>query len=139
VTGRSGAAGERGTAGPAGEKGRAGVVDRWTSYREIWFVADKAELDDAQAAKVSEIATYLKENPSLQVGIDTTADTRESNRQHNQRIADDRLAVISDALIEAGVPASRIKSGSFDDPALRRDRRVAVLISTSNERAQADR
>jgi len=139
ATGRTGTAGERGAAGQAGEQGPAGVVDRWTSYREVWFKGDAIELDDAQTATVSDVAKYLKQNPSLQVGIDASQKTTESNRQRGQRLVDDRVAAISDALIEAGVPESRIKAGSFGDPDLRRDGRVSVLISTREERAQADR
>ena len=139
VTGRSGAAGERGTAGPAGERGVAGVVDRWTSYREIWFAPDKAEFDASQAAKVTEIAAYLKENPSLQVGIDASINTRGTDKQRLQQLCDDRVAALSKALIAAGVPDSKIQAGAFGDPDLRMDRRVEVLFSTSSERAQADR
>jgi outer membrane protein OmpA-like peptidoglycan-associated protein len=137
ASGRSGASGERGPAGPAGDQGVVGVVDRWTSYREIRFDADKAKLDESQSAKLSEVADYLKQNPSLQVGIDATVNTRGADPRI-QRLCDDRVATISDALIAAGVPQSKIKAGSFGDPKLRRDGRVEVLISTANERAQAD-
>ena len=138
VTGRSGAAGERGTAGPAGEQGPAGVVDRWTSYREIWFKADQADVEGSQSAKVAEIANYLKENPSLQVGVDASINTRGTD-ERLQRLCDDRVAAIYEALKTAGVPDSKIRAGAFGDPALRRDGRVEVLISTPTERAQANR
>jgi len=35
-------------------------------------------------------------------------------------------------LIQAGVPAYKIQTGAFGDAQLTRDRRVEVLISTSN-------
>lgn len=137
ATGRPGETGERGTAGPAGAEGAIGGIHRWTAYREIWFGADATDLDRSGNAKVAEIAKYLKDNPTLQVGIDASRTTRESDRTRSQRLVDDRVASISDALTKAGVPASRIKAGTFGDPSLRRDGRVAVLLSTSDERAQA--
>jgi len=39
---------------------------------------------------------------------------------------------VSDALIQAGVPAHRIQTGALGDEGLWRDRRFEVLISTSN-------
>jgi outer membrane protein OmpA-like peptidoglycan-associated protein len=50
----------------------------------------------------------------------------------NQDLSDRRVNTVRDALIQAGVPAYRIQAGAFGDTGLRRDRRVEVLISTSN-------
>jgi outer membrane protein OmpA-like peptidoglycan-associated protein len=41
-------------------------------------------------------------------------------------------ALVRDALIQAGVPASKIQAGAFGDTQLARDRRVEVLIRTAN-------
>jgi hypothetical protein len=36
------------------------------------------------------------------------------------------------ALIQAGVPANRIKIGAFGDVASRHDRRIGMLLATAN-------
>jgi hypothetical protein len=38
---------------------------------------------------------------------------------------------VVDALKEAGVPAYKIQTGTFGDPQLRGERRVAVLVSSN--------
>ena len=65
--------------------------------------------------RAREIAEYTNENPSYRVAIDG------SNRRH--------VGNVRDALISAGVPASKIQTGAYGDPQLRGDRRVAVLVS----------
>jgi peptidoglycan-associated lipoprotein len=129
--GRTGAAGAQGPAGPTGAQGGAGVVDHWTSYRDFWFDFDRADMQPSETAKVADIATYLKKNPSLQVAIDGSMDPRGSDPR-NPELGDRRVNAIRDSLIKAGVPAEKIKSGAFGDESLRRDRRVEVLIRTAN-------
>jgi outer membrane protein OmpA-like peptidoglycan-associated protein len=80
---------------------------------------------------VSEIARYVKANPSLKVGLDGTMDPRGLDPR-NQDLSDRRVNAIRDALIRAGVPASRIQMGAFEDTRLARDRRVAVMLCTAN-------
>jgi hypothetical protein len=41
-----------------------------------------------------------------------------------------RVGMVRNALIDAGVPAGKIQTGSLDNPQLRREGRVAVLISS---------
>ena len=49
----------------------------------------------------------------------------------NQDLSDRRISAVRDALIQAGVPASKIQSGAYGYAKLARDRRVEVLISSS--------
>jgi outer membrane protein OmpA-like peptidoglycan-associated protein len=79
--------------------------------------------------KVSDIAQYSKENPSLKIGIDGAMNTGGSNPR-NEDLSDQRVNSIRTALIKAGVPRARIQTGVFGDARLARDRRVAVLIRT---------
>ena len=102
----------------------------WTSYRDFWFANDRADLHEAEMAKVSEIATYMKNNPSVQVGIDASLDPQNHNSS-DQDMSDQRVKVIRDALVKAGVPADKITAGAFGDAKLRRDRRVEVLIASA--------
>jgi len=79
---------------------------------------------------VSEIAAYMKQNPSLRIGIDGSMDPRGTDPR-NQDLSDRRISAVRDALIQAGVPSSKIHSGAYGDAKLARDRRVEVLISSS--------
>jgi outer membrane protein OmpA-like peptidoglycan-associated protein len=50
----------------------------------------------------------------------------------DQKLSDRRVSAVRDALIQAGVPASKIEMGAFGDTRLVRDRRLEVLIKTAN-------
>jgi outer membrane protein OmpA-like peptidoglycan-associated protein len=81
--------------------------------------------------KVSEIARYMKKNPSLTLGLDGSMDPRGTDPR-NQDLCDHRVSAIRDALVQAGVPTSRIQNGAFGDTHLAHDRRVAALLCTAN-------
>lgn len=89
-------------------------------------------------SKVTEIATYLTNNPSLKLGIDATPDRR-SNDNHDRDLCDRRVSAIRQALVEAGVPTGRIEAGAFGDVKLRRDRRVEVLLISASQLTRNDR
>ncbi len=101
------------------------MVAHWTSYRDFWFESDQDAIQPLDANKLAEIAAYMKQNPSLQIGIDTFADTG------NQDLRDRRVKAVRNALIQAGVPAQKIGTGSFGAAKPRRDARVEVLFATS--------
>ena len=87
----------------------------WSLYRDFTFTADSDNFVSSDGNKAREIAEYTNENPSYRVAIDG------SNGRH--------VGNVRDALISAGVPASKIQTGAYGDPQLRGDRRVAVLVS----------
>jgi len=105
-------------------------VSCWTSYREFWFADGQADLRQAEMANVSQIATYMQNNPSLQLGIDGSLDPRNSSDRERD-LSDLRVKTIRDALVKAGVPTDKIKVGAFGDVKLRRDRRVEVLYASA--------
>jgi outer membrane protein OmpA-like peptidoglycan-associated protein len=78
---------------------------------------------------VNEIAGYMAHNPSLEIGIDGSTNPS-GGAPTNQDLNKRRVAAVHNALINAGVPASKIQAGTFGDPQLRRDGRVEVLITT---------
>ena len=125
--GPTGPAGAQGTAGQTGAQGPVGIVDRWTSFRELWFDFNRSDLQTSEMSKVSEVAAYMKQNPSLRVGIDGSMDARGTDPR-NQDLSDRRVSAVRDALIQAGVPAAKIQSGAYGDAQLARDRRVEVLV-----------
>ena len=81
--------------------------------------------------KVSEIASYMKNNPSLALGLDGSIDPRGSDPR-NHDFSNRRVKAIRDALVQVGVPISKIQIGPFGDTHLVQDRRVAVLLSSAN-------
>ena len=97
--------------------------------------------DSSETSKVPEIATYMQQNPSVQVGIDGYADPR-GTPPYNMALSQRRVSTIQDALVKAGVPSDRIETGAFGETGLKcgesteqcwqRDRRVEVLIRPRN-------
>lgn len=130
ATGASGPSGPQGITGPTGPQGPVGAIARWTNYREFWFNTGTDDIDPADAGKVTDIAAYLRQNPSLHVGIDSSTDANRAD-QRGLDLAARRGSAVRSALIAAGVPASSIRSGTFGDSRLARDGRVGVLIQTN--------
>jgi outer membrane protein OmpA-like peptidoglycan-associated protein len=131
--GPAGATGAQGPAGATGAQGVAGVVGGWQNYKQLWFDADKSDVQPSEAKKVAEIASYLKQNPSLEVGIDATENPR-GNSQTRQDIidlSDRRVKAVRESLIQAGVPSEKIKDGALGDSNLRTQRSVQVLFRTA--------
>ena len=87
----------------------------WTSYWEYTFNTNSNEILRSDRSKAKEIANYMDQNRSFRIGLDGSSERR--------------VGVVRDALMVAGVPASKIQTGAFGDPQLRRDGRVAVLVS----------
>ena len=79
--------------------------------------------------KVSEIAAYMKQNPSFRVGLDGYANPRGSDANN---LSQRRVDAVRDALVQAGVPAGNIQAGAFGDQRLSRDGRVEVLVRSIN-------
>jgi outer membrane protein OmpA-like peptidoglycan-associated protein len=95
-------------------------VNSWTTYREFYFDSQDDDIRSADMVKVSDIAAYVQQNPSLQIGID-------GNRSGKARINSVRTA-----LIQAGVPSDKIKIGDFgDDRKSGHNGSVEVLFRTA--------
>jgi outer membrane protein OmpA-like peptidoglycan-associated protein len=138
--GPQGPAGMQGVAGAAGATGAQGapaVVANWTKFNDILFDFDKADVRSNETSKVTDIATYVQQNPATMVGIDGYADPR-GTEKYNQALSERRVNAIRDALVQAGVSRNRIQAGAFGEMRLKcqeateacwqSDRRVEVLI-----------
>ena len=124
--GATGVTGPQGADGSTGQQGPTGVVHQWTSYRDFWFDGNTDVMWQGDARSIAEIADYLRQNPSLKIGIDHYNVVAPSSQDLRQR----RVTSIYNALIAAGVPDSKIDFGLFGNPSDRRTARVEVLIKS---------
>jgi outer membrane protein OmpA-like peptidoglycan-associated protein len=133
-TGATGSQGQPGiTASPAPDAAAAG----WISLRDILFDFDTAEIGPSELSKISDIATWVKQNPSVRVGIDGSTDLLRGTNRYNVALNERRTANVRDALIRTGVPADRIETGRFGvervecnestEPCAQREGRVEVM------------
>ncbi len=129
--GPTGFAGTRGPSGPTGPEGPAGIVERWTLYREYWFYNDESIIQSDDSEKAEVIVSYMKQNPSLIIGIDGYLNPNGSSSR-DQSLCDRRVIAVRDALVRSGLTSDRIKTGAFGESSDRRDRRVAVLFISDN-------
>jgi outer membrane protein OmpA-like peptidoglycan-associated protein len=114
--------------GPLAQTQHAPAGTKWTPYQDFWFDTNGGTIvHQADMIKVSDVAVYMNQDPSLQVGIDNSS----NGDQRSVDLAARRSDAIRDALIAAGAPASRISSGAYGDPQLRRDGRVQVFVRAS--------
>lgn len=129
----AGVAGPTGASGTVGEQGsierqatKAGRCD-WTLdvISRLQIRSRTGCIRPSDTSKVSDIALYMKQNPSLQIGIDTFVDAS------NQDLRNRRVNAVRVALIQDGVPTVKIGTSSFGNPNSRSDARVEVLIATA--------
>lgn len=150
MTGVQGSAGMTGVQGPAGITGAQGAPAlspspmpgvRWMSLKEIMFDYDRSDIRYSESRKPAEVAAYMSQNPSVRLGIDGYTDMRGTS-QYNPPLNQRRVAAVLDALIQAGVSADRIETGTFgtdrfqcnpsSEQCSQREGRVEVLVRASN-------
>jgi outer membrane protein OmpA-like peptidoglycan-associated protein len=126
AVGETGATGSSGTGGTQGAAGSVAQVGQWASYRVFWFEPNVSEIRVADADLMAEIATYMKQNPSLKIGIDNT-NTSDAD-SNTRRMTDRRVANLRNGLIQSGIPASRIETGTYSEPRQVNNQRVALML-----------
>ncbi len=148
MTGVQGSAGVTGVQGPAGNTGAQGAPAlspqpgvRWTLVKEFMFDYDRPDIRYSESRKPAEVATYMSQNPSVRLGIAGYTD-RQSTDQYNLPLSQRRVATVRDALIQAGVSADRIETGTFgtdrfmcnpsSEQCSQREGRVEVLARAIN-------
>jgi peptidoglycan-associated lipoprotein len=110
--GVTGSQGQPGVSNPEASPG-PGPGASWVSLRDIRFDYDNADIGSSEMKKITEIATYLNDNPTARLGIDGTTDLRRGTNKYNVSLSAQREANVRDALIRAGVPTNRMEIGSF--------------------------
>jgi outer membrane protein OmpA-like peptidoglycan-associated protein len=137
--GPAGPMGAQGPAGPAGAQAQVVAAKQWSSFRDFQFDFDMSAIRSNETSHVSDIAAYMKQNPTARVGIDGHTDPRGTDA-FNQGLSERRVNAIRDALVTAGVSDNKIHTGAFGESQLKcnesteacwqLDRRVEVLIGT---------
>jgi outer membrane protein OmpA-like peptidoglycan-associated protein len=102
------------------------------------FDYNRLEIRSAEMSKISDIAAYSSQNPSVRLGIDGSTDLLRGTNQHNAAMSQQRVANVREALIRAGVSADRIETGGFcaerakcndaSEQCSQRDGRVEVMV-----------
>jgi peptidoglycan-associated lipoprotein len=115
MTGAQGPTGQTGSQGQPGMTASPGPAAStgWISLRDIMFDFDTADIRPTEMNKISEIAAYLSQNPSVRVGIDGSTDLLRGTNRHNEKLSQQRIANVRDALIRTGVSSTRIETGRF--------------------------
>ena len=148
MTGVQGSAGITGVQGPAGITGAQGAPAsspqpglRWTLVKEFMFDFDRSDIRYSESRKPAEVAAYMSQNPSVRLGLAGYTNTQ-STDQYNLPLSQARVATVRDALIQAGVPADRIETGTFGtdrfmcnsstEQCSQREGRVEVLVRASS-------
>jgi hypothetical protein len=90
----------------------------WSLYRDYTFPGYSDDIQRSDSNKSREVADYMNQNPSSRIAIDGP----------NPRY----VHSVVESLTDAGVPAYKIQTSAVGDPQLRRERRVAVLVSAVN-------
>lgn len=85
----------------------------WIPLRDILFEHDAAKIRPSEMSKISGIAAYVNQNPSLQLGIDGSTDLLRGTHRRNTALSQRRISNVRDALIRTGVPSDRIETGRF--------------------------
>jgi len=146
--GMTGSQGQRGMTGSQGQRGvtesqsQPAAVAGWVSLRDILFDYDEADLRPSELSKISEIASYVNQNPSVRLGIDGATDLHRGTNQYNVSLSERRIDNVRDALVRTGVSADRIETGGFaaerakcdgaTEPCAQRDGRVEILARSSD-------
>jgi peptidoglycan-associated lipoprotein len=147
----TGMTGSPGPTGPTGSQGQPGTTVSpgpassaagWTSLRDILFDFDTADIRPSELSKISDIATYVTQNPSVRVGIDGSTDLLRGTNRYNTALSERRMANVRDALVRNGVSAERIEVGRFagervacndaTEQCSRREGRVEVMARSSD-------
>jgi len=83
--------------------------------RDIFFTINSTTITDKENVKVQDVIDYMKKYPQAKVTITGYADKGTGNARINARLGQNRAKTVVDALVKAGIDASRITSDSKGD------------------------
>ena len=99
---------------PASGEPVATVVPVGEPAEPIRFARASTDLDSATAGEIDRIAAFLSANPNVEIGVAGYADSRGTKLQ-NMALSKVRAESVRQALIDRGIPGSRIKAVWFGD------------------------
>jgi peptidoglycan-associated lipoprotein len=112
----------------------------------VLFDFDKADIRPDEQSKITQLAGWVKKNDGLVVRLDGYTDPR-GTEPHNMQLSERRAEAVKKALIDAGVPADRIRIAGHgehprrcmekDEACFQADRRVEVFFGTDEGSAAA--
>ena len=112
-TGQRGMTGSTGQAGYSAPQAQPATLAGWVSLRDIFFEYDKADVRASEMSKISDIAAYANQNPTVRIGVDGSTDLLRGTNRYNTALSERRITNVRDALLRAGVSADRIETGGF--------------------------
>lgn len=137
--GAAGSPGPAGAQGPAGAAGLAGADAKVPVIRDVLFAYDRSEVQADEAAKVKEIAEFVKQTDGVVVMLDGHADPRGTDK-YNLDLSRRRVVAVQEALVKEGVPPDRIATNASGlrrpkctektEECFQADRRVEVFFGT---------
>jgi len=87
-------------------------VKDWESFSNVTFDLDKSDIRADERDKIKAVADYMKQNPKLELGLAGYADPRGTN-ERNQKLSDQRVSAVTDALVKDGIPRERIRTAAL--------------------------
>jgi peptidoglycan-associated lipoprotein len=82
------------------------------NVRDIYFDYDKSDVRSDQASAIQGDITFLNQHPNIQFTIEGHCDERGST-EYNLALGSSRADAVKQALVQAGINASRIKTISY--------------------------
>lgn len=86
--------------------------EKGKSILYINFDTDKAKLKPDGKASIQEVATVLKNNPTLKLAVQGYTD-KVGSEAHNQKLSENRAQAVVDELVALGIDASRLTAKGF--------------------------
>ncbi len=90
------------------------IVDIGDKIYPIYFDFDKAELRSDSRETLSELAQWMKNNPSVDIRVDGNCDERGSN-EYNLALGETRAASAKKYLVYLGVSPDRLETMSYGE------------------------
>ncbi|NCU05953.1 MAG: OmpA family protein [Chitinophagaceae bacterium] len=80
--------------------------------RSVFFTTGSAQLQKKSYAPLNEVATILKENPTLQLDVEGHTDNT-GDAAKNQTLSENRAAAVKAYLVSQGIDAGRLTSAGY--------------------------